>query len=94
VRDGRAGRVQRTASSALAIGGGGGLRVALEFPVYKNVLCERRSQHRAFMVEDIIAGLSRIKWLFVVACNSSFTYDSRRNRLEWRRRHRAEPAPG
>jgi TolB-like protein len=26
------------------------------------------------MVEDIIAGLSRIKWLFVVACNSSFTY--------------------
>jgi TolB-like protein len=26
------------------------------------------------MVEDIIAGLSRIKWLFVVARNSSFTY--------------------
>jgi TolB-like protein/tetratricopeptide (TPR) repeat protein len=26
------------------------------------------------MVEDIIAGLSRIKWLFVVACNSSFPY--------------------
>ena len=26
------------------------------------------------MVEDIITGLSRIKWLFVVARNSSFTY--------------------
>jgi TolB-like protein len=26
------------------------------------------------MVEDIIAGLSRIKWLFVIARNSSFTY--------------------
>jgi DNA-binding winged helix-turn-helix (wHTH) protein len=26
------------------------------------------------MVEDIIAGLSRIKWLFVAARNSSFTY--------------------
>ena len=26
------------------------------------------------MVEDIIAGLSRIKWMFVVARNSSFTY--------------------
>ena len=26
------------------------------------------------MVEDIIAGLSRIKWLFVVARNSSFAY--------------------
>ena len=29
------------------------------------------------MVEDIIAGLSRIKWLFVVARNSSFTYEGR-----------------
>ena len=26
------------------------------------------------MVEDIISGLSRIKWLFVIARNSSFTY--------------------
>src|SRR5262249_20583131 len=26
------------------------------------------------MVEDIIAGLSRIRWLFVIARNSSFTY--------------------
>ncbi len=26
------------------------------------------------MVEDIITGLSRIKWLFVIARNSSFTY--------------------
>jgi len=26
------------------------------------------------MVEDIIAGLSRIKWLFVAACNSSLAY--------------------
>jgi TolB-like protein/tetratricopeptide (TPR) repeat protein len=29
------------------------------------------------MVEDIIAGLSRIKWLFVVARNSTFTYKGR-----------------
>jgi TolB-like protein len=29
------------------------------------------------MVEDIITGLSRIKWLFVVARNSSFTYKGR-----------------
>jgi TolB-like protein len=29
------------------------------------------------MVEDIIAGLSRIKWLFVAARNSSFTYKGR-----------------
>jgi TolB-like protein len=29
------------------------------------------------MVEDIIVGLSRIKWLFVVARNSSFTYKGR-----------------
>ena len=26
------------------------------------------------MVEDIITGLSRIKWLFVIARNSSFAY--------------------
>ena len=26
------------------------------------------------MVEDIITGLSRIKWLFVIARNSSFVY--------------------
>ena len=30
------------------------------------------------MVEDIIAGLSRIKWLFVIARNSSFAYKGRR----------------
>jgi TolB-like protein len=29
------------------------------------------------MVEDIIAGLSRIKWLFVIARNSSFTYQAK-----------------
>lgn len=29
------------------------------------------------MVEDIISGLSRIKWLFVIARNSSFTYKHR-----------------
>jgi adenylate cyclase len=29
------------------------------------------------MVEDIITGLSRIKWLFVIARNSTFTYKSR-----------------
>src|SRR5712671_272850 len=29
------------------------------------------------IVEDIITGLSRIKWLFVIARNSSFTYKGR-----------------
>jgi adenylate cyclase len=29
------------------------------------------------MVEDIITGLSRIKWLFVIARNSTFTYKNR-----------------
>jgi TolB-like protein len=29
------------------------------------------------MVEDIITGLSRIKWLFVIARNSTFTYENR-----------------
>ena len=29
------------------------------------------------MVEDIITGLSRIKWLFVIARNSSFAYKGR-----------------
>jgi TolB-like protein len=29
------------------------------------------------MVEDIVTGLSRIKWLFVIARNSSFTYKGR-----------------
>ncbi len=29
------------------------------------------------MVEDIITGLSRIHWLFVIARNSSFTYKGR-----------------
>jgi TolB-like protein/class 3 adenylate cyclase len=29
------------------------------------------------MVEDIVAGLSRIKWLFVIARNSSFVYKGR-----------------
>ena len=33
------------------------------------------------MVEDIIAGLSRIKWLFVIARNSSFTYKGRSSTL-------------
>ena len=32
------------------------------------------------IVEDIITGLSRIKWLFVIARNSSFTYKGRRRR--------------
>ncbi len=32
------------------------------------------------MVEDIITGLSRIKWLFVIARNSSFVYKGRRSR--------------
>jgi TolB-like protein len=31
------------------------------------------------IVEDVIAGLSRIKWLFVAACNSSFTYKASKN---------------
>ena len=29
------------------------------------------------MVEDIITGLSRFKWLFVIARNSTFTYKGR-----------------
>ena len=29
------------------------------------------------MVEDIITGLSRIKWLFVIARNSTFVYKGR-----------------
>jgi len=29
------------------------------------------------MVDDIITGLSRIKWLFVIASNSTFTYKGR-----------------
>ena len=29
------------------------------------------------MVEDIITGLSRLRWLFVIARNSSFTYKGR-----------------
>ena len=29
------------------------------------------------MVDDIITGLSRIKWLFVIARNSTFTYKGR-----------------
>jgi TolB-like protein len=29
------------------------------------------------MVEDIITALSRIRWLFVIARNSSFTYKGR-----------------
>jgi TolB-like protein len=30
------------------------------------------------IVEDIIAGLSRFKWLFVIARNSSFIYKGKR----------------
>jgi TolB-like protein len=29
------------------------------------------------MVDDIITGLSRIKWLFVIARNTTFTYKGR-----------------
>ena len=48
------------------------------------------------MVEDIIAGLSRIKWLFVVARNSSFAYRARSCRREARRSRtrRTLPASG
>ena len=31
------------------------------------------------MVEEIITALSRIRWLFVIARNSSFTYKGRRS---------------
>ena len=34
------------------------------------------------MVEDIITALSRIRWLFVIARNSSFTYKGRARRRE------------
>jgi len=32
------------------------------------------------MIEEIIAALSRIRWPFVIACNSSFTYKGQANR--------------
>ena len=34
------------------------------------------------MVEEIITGLSRIKWLFVIARNSSFVYKGKPRRRE------------
>ena len=34
------------------------------------------------MVEDIITGLSRIKWLFVIARNSSFAYKGKAGECE------------
>ena len=34
------------------------------------------------MVEDIITGLARIKWLFVIARNSTFVYKGQRGRCE------------
>ena len=34
------------------------------------------------MVEDIITGLSRFKWLFVIARNSTFTYKGQAGRLK------------
>src|SRR6266700_2834923 len=44
------------------------------------------------MVEDIIAGLSRIKWLFVIASNSSSTYKDSRRETRGSRTRRALPA--
>ena len=41
---------------------------------------EQRSDQEYFadgMVDDIITGLSRIRWLFVIARNSSFAYKGR-----------------
>jgi len=45
---------------------------------FSNLSGDREQEYFADgIVEDIIAGLSRIKWLFVVARNSSFTYKGR-----------------
>jgi TolB-like protein len=38
------------------------------------------------MVEDIITGLWRIKWLFVIARNSSFTYKGKALHSNYRSR--------
>ena len=45
------------------------------------------------MVEDIIKGLSRVKWLFVIARNSSFAYKGKRCGREERSRKPASPRP-
>jgi TolB-like protein len=42
---------------------------------FQNMSADREQEYFADgIVEDIITGLSRIKWLFVIARNSSFTY--------------------
>jgi TolB-like protein/DNA-binding winged helix-turn-helix (wHTH) protein len=45
---------------------------------FKNMSDDPKQQYFADgMADDIITGLSRIKWLFVIARNSSFTYKDR-----------------
>jgi TolB-like protein len=45
---------------------------------FENLSGDREQEYFADgMVEDIIAALSRIRWLFVIARNSSFTYKGR-----------------
>ena len=39
--------------------------------------CNPRSYFADGVVEDIITALSRMRWLFVIARNSSFTYKGR-----------------
>src|SRR5439155_11835427 len=45
---------------------------------FDNMSTEREQEYFCDgMVEDIITGLSRIRWLFVIARNSSFVYKGR-----------------
>ena len=65
---------------------GGPIRPALSLPEkpsiavmpFQNMSGDPEQEYFADgMVDDIITGLSRIKWLFVIARNSSFTYKGR-----------------
>jgi TolB-like protein len=46
------------------------------------------------IVEDIITGLSRIKWLFVTARNSSFFSQGKSSRPKADRARTGRPLPG
>lgn len=68
------------------LGGGGREVLALALPEkpsiavlpFQNLSGDPEQEYFADgMVEDIITGLSRIKWLFVIARNSTFTYKGR-----------------
>src|SRR6516225_6227040 len=53
-------------------------RPSIAVPPFHNLSADPEQEYFADgMVEDIITGLSRIRWLFVIARNSSFTYKGR-----------------